>query len=258
MSAVVSKPADVRERRLPLQGAVNVRDLGGHVAAEGRRVRWGQLFRGDQLADISDDDVTLLNAHGIRTLCDLRGEWEQRQKPNRTLGPRVEVHDIGFIPHGGDALLEGVGKGEFGVADIQQRVIDIYRRFVSEQTHSFQRLLALLADAPLSLLYHCTSGRDRTGWASAVILMALGASRETIAADYDLSNHYRRDLSFQLSSKVDDAVMAALTQAHPIYLATAFAAVDAEWGSDAAYLRDALGCDREQQRHLQARFLEAA
>lgn len=258
MNLAAAPAADARQRRLALEGAVNVRDLGGYAGAGGRLLRWGQLFRGDQLAEVSDTDIARLNELGIRTLCDLRGESEQRQKPNRSLGPRVTVHDIGFIPHGGDELLAGVGSGTLSAADIEQRVIEIYRRFVVEQTQSYRRLLALLAEAPLPLLVHCTSGRDRTGWASAVILLALGASRDTVAADYDLSNHYRRDLSFQLGNAVDASVMTALTCAHPTYLATAFAAVDAHWGSDAAYLRDALGCDIPQQQQLQARFLEAA
>lgn len=258
MTLAPALPVETAHRRLPLQGAVNVRDLGGYAARDGRRVRAGQLFRGDQLADLSDADIAQLHDCGIQTVCDLRGVPEQRQKPNRALGPSVTIHDIGFMPHGGEALLAGVSSGQFGVADIERQVIDIYRRFVTEQAESFKRLLALLADAPLPLLYHCTSGRDRTGWASAVILLALGADRATVAADYDLSNRYRRDLSFQLSSTIDPAVMTALTQAHPTYLATAFAVVDAEWGSDAAYLRDALGCGPAQQHHLQARFLEAA
>lgn len=258
MTLATAPAAQTPPRRLSLQGAVNVRDLGGYPAADGRRVRWGQLYRGDQLAELSNTDVSTLQTAGIRTVCDLRGASERQHKPNRSLGPDVRVHDIGFIPEGGDALLAGVGAGDIGAGEIRERVIDIYRGFVVDQAETFGRLLTLLADAHTPLLYHCTSGRDRTGWASAVILLALGASRDTVAADYALSNDYRRDLSFQLSSPVAAPVMTALTQAHPDYLRAAFACVDDGWGTDAAYLRDALGCGAAQQQHLRARFLEAA
>lgn len=248
---------DTPQRRLPLRGAVNLRDMGGYVGAEGRRLRWGRLYRGDQLAELDDTDVEQLQAIGLRSLCDLRAESERAQKPNRISGAPITVHNIGFMPHGGDALLAGARDGSLGVADIETRVIDIYQRFVTEQTAVFGCLLRLLADAPLPLLYHCTSGRDRTGWASAVILLVLGASRDTVALDYALSNDYRRDLTFQVGGGVDASIMSALTQAHPRYLSAAFACIDQHWGTDAAYLRDGLGCTDEQQ-HLRTRLLEPA
>lgn len=253
----VAAMTDTPLRRLPLRGAVNVRDMGGYVGAEGRRLRWGQLYRGDQLADLDAADIAQLQEIGLRSLCDLRAESERVQKPNRVPGTQITVHNIGFMPHRGDVLLAETRDGKLSVDDIETRVVEIYRRFVIDQTAVFGRLLRLLADAPLPLLYHCTSGRDRTGWASATLLLALGATRETVALDYALSNDYRRDLTFQVGGAVDASIMAALTQAHPRYLSAAFACVDETWGSDAAYLRDGLGCSTAQQQHLQARFLEA-
>jgi protein-tyrosine phosphatase len=66
-----------RERRLPLQGAVNFRDLGGYRARDGRHVRWGRIFRSDSLAELSDADVDVVAALGLRAICDLRADSER-------------------------------------------------------------------------------------------------------------------------------------------------------------------------------------
>ncbi len=246
-------------RRIPLDGAVNFRDLGGYETADGRRLRWGRVFRSDSLAELSAADLARLEALGLRTVCDFRGEPERMHKPNRPLAASVTTHAIGFMPHGGEDLLIGARDGSMGVVEIETRVQDIYRRFVTEQSPSFARLLALIADADaLPLVYHCTSGRDRTGFATAMLLAALGVPQATIEADYGLSNDYRRDLTFQVGGVVAPEIMAALTQAHPSYLAAAMATIDAEHGSIEAYLRDGLGVDASLQKCLREQLLEPA
>ncbi|WP_022978573.1 tyrosine-protein phosphatase [Nevskia ramosa] len=244
-------------RRLPLSGAVNFRDLGGYETVDGRRLRWGRVFRSDSLAELGDADLALLQSLGLRTVCDLRGEPEREHKPNRPLGATVTTHAIGFMPHGGEELLAGARDGSIDPSEIEIRVQDIYRRFVIEQSASFARLLRLIADADsLPLVFHCTSGRDRTGFATAMLLSALGVPRTTIEADYRLSNDYRRDLTFQLGGIVAPEVMAALTQAHPSYLTAALTTIDQHHGSAERYLREALGLDDTTRARLEALLLE--
>jgi protein-tyrosine phosphatase len=143
------------------------------------------------------------------------------------------------------------------VSDIENRVREIYRRFVTDQCGTFARLLELIDTEPLPLLIHCTSGRDRTGFASAVLLMALGVPRAIIAEDYALSNKYRRDLTFQIGGSVQPEVMATLTNAHTDYLAASFRAIDEGWGSDDAYLCAALGLSEDRRNRLQEKLLES-
>ncbi|WP_295688177.1 tyrosine-protein phosphatase [uncultured Nevskia sp.] len=244
-------------RRLPLSGAVNFRDLGGYETADGRRLRWGRVFRSDSLAELGEADLALLQSLGLRTVCDLRGEPEREHKPNRALGPEVTTHAIGFMPHGGEELLAGARDGSLGPAEIETRVQDIYRRFVVEQSAIFARLLRLIADTDsLPLVFHCTSGRDRTGFATAMLLTALGVPRATIEADYAMSNDYRRDLTFQVGGIVAPEVMAALTQAHPSYLAAALSTIDQHHDSAERYLREALGLDDTTRARLEALLLE--
>jgi protein-tyrosine phosphatase len=245
-------------RRLPLAGAVNFRDLGGYITDDGRRVRWGKLFRSDVLADLTDADVEILARTGLRTICDLRGESERAQKPNRLLQGAPVEHPIGFMPHRGEELLTATRAGTIPVAEIETRVREIYRRFVTDQTGTYSRLLELIRADTLPLLFHCTSGRDRSGFAAAVVLLVLGVPRRTIAEDYGLSNQYRRDLTFQIGGAVEAAVMAALTRAHPDYLAEAFAAIDTGWGSDAQYLQRGLGLTPKRRSELRELLLESS
>jgi protein-tyrosine phosphatase len=247
----------IRIRRLPLQGVVNFRDLGGYLTADGRAVRWGQVFRSDALTDLTDSDLVVLRELGLRTVCDLRSEAERAHMPNRNLlGLEPAVHRIGFMPYRGAELLADAKAGRVSPVEIEDRVRQIYRRFVVDQTGNYSQLLAVLEAATLPLLIHCTSGRDRTGFASAVILMALGATRTTITEDYLMSNQYRRDLTDHIGGPVDVEVMTALTNAAPQYLAAAFEAIDDYWGSDTAYLREGLGVSSDRQCRLQERLLE--
>lgn len=246
-----------RVRRLPLQGVVNFRDLGGYPTADGRAVRWGQVYRSDALCDLTDSDLVVLTDLGLRTVCDLRSEAERAHMPNRPLlGLEPAVHQIGFMPYRGVELLDDAKAGRVAVVEIEERVREIYRRFVVDQNANYAQLLAVLEAATPPFLIHCTSGRDRTGFASAVILMALGATRTTIIVDYLMSNQYRRDLTDHIGGPVDVEVMTTLTNADPQYLAAAFAAIDDHWGSDTAYLRQGLGLSSDRQSQLQERLLE--
>jgi protein-tyrosine phosphatase len=256
LQSSVAGSAIEQVRCLPLTGAVNFRDLGGYVGADGRRVRWNQLFRSDSLAELSDADLQVLAKVGLRTICDLRGEPERAHKPNRALLTPPAMHAIGFMPHGGDDLLKETRLGLIGIAEIESRVREIYRRFVVDQSPAYARLLSLIQGDALPLLFHCTSGRDRTGFATAVVLRVLGVPRAAVEEDYALSNRYRRDLTFQVGGEVSTEVMATLTQAHPTYLAAAFAAIDEHYGSDINYLREGLGVSATRQRELQNLLLE--
>jgi protein-tyrosine phosphatase len=242
--------------RIALEGAVNFRDLGGYATTDHRRVRRGRVFRSDQLAELSAADLRTVAALGLRTLCDFRADSERAQKPNRQLmDPAPATHAVGFMPRGGEVLMAGA-KG-LAVAAIEQAVTAIYRDFVRNRIPNYTRLfeLMLAADA-FPLLIHCTSGRDRTGFAAVLLLSALGVPREIIAADYVLSDRYRRDIAFQLGSGVDPKVMAAITRSHPAYLDAVFEEIDRGWGGMDVYLREALKLSDQARAYLRAELLE--
>lgn len=249
-----------RLRRLPLSGAINFRDLGGYAAAEGRCVRWGQLYRSDSLSEVTDADLQAIQGLGLRSLFDLRHAHERGLRPNR-LGRDADlrVHEIGFYPQGVEGLLEKVRTRAITAPEARSALQDIYWQLPVEQVAVYSTLIhALLEPQALPALIHCTSGKDRTGFAAAVLLMALGVSRETIVQDYALTNDYRRDIRFMVGSNADPGVMDAVTAASPEYLAAAFRSIDVHWGSDQAFLQVGLGLTSERHRHLQSLLLEPA
>jgi len=240
-----------------LQGARNFRDLGGIPATGGRRLRRGLLYRSDSLADLTADDLAHIAALDLRTICDLRHDSERALKPNRLpAGHRIRELAIGFLPRGAHDLLEGLGPDTDELAVIGA-LSGYYRRFPLDHADNYHHLFgALLADDGLPLLIHCTSGKDRTGFGVALVLMALGVSREDIVADYLLSNRAPRDLRFMVSGDVPAAALQALMRVREDYLQASFAAIDAHWPSPSAFLEAAIGLSDSDQARLRERMLE--
>jgi protein-tyrosine phosphatase len=239
-------------RRLALEGAVNFRDLGGYPAGEGRRTRWRRVFRSDSLADLTDADHALLTPLGLHTLIDFRLPLERARKPNRLpAGSAIEIVEIGFIPNGTLELLRQAMLGSVDAAGVEREVLRHYRRVPLDHQREYAEMFARIERAAgRPVLIHCTSGKDRTGFGAALILLALGVGRDTVLEDYSLTNQYRRDVSFLFSPLTPRAVVEMLTSAPAHYLEAAFAAIDAAYGSTDAYLDRAFGLDAARRERL--------
>lgn len=251
-------PLPEHPRRVALDGAVNFRDLGGYRASDGRRVRSGHIYRSDDLARLTDSDVRILSDLDVRTLCDLRSVSEQAERPDRVSNePAVRIHSIPITPYRADELVTDVRAGKLSVSEIRTRVREIYRQLALREVAKYATLFeALLLPAALPAVVHCTSGRDRTGFGVALVLVALGVPRATIVYDFAISDRFPRDLSFLLGDSVSPEIVATLTQAHPGYLAAAFDTIVATWGSEQDYLRDALGLTADRLARLRSLLLE--
>jgi protein-tyrosine phosphatase len=248
----------MRSRRIELSGAVNFRDIGGYPAGPGRRVRWSTVFRSDDLGGLTDADIELVDALGIRTLIDFRVPFERTRKPNRLPVDRViESVELGFVPSGGIEMLRGIAEGVLDAEDVRQMVITQYRSFVTEGQTQYRTAFGVIADAErFPLLIHCTSGKDRTGFAIAVLLATLGVPRETVVRDFLLTNDYRRDLSVLFSESTRAGVPEMLTSARPEYIEAAFAQIDESYGGLERYLAEALGIDAVARERLIERLTE--
>lgn len=239
-------------RRIKFEGAINFRDLGGYPAAGGRRTRWRRLFRSDSLADLTQTDLEQLADLGLHGLVDFRTENERMLKPNRLPeGACIRVLELGFLPIGTLEMLEEVRAGTISVQELERRVVSQYRRFGIDHVEEFRQAIAFATEADnYPLLIHCTSGKDRTGFASALLLLAVGVPRDVIIQDYDLTNLYRRDVSYLFGPKTKKDVISLLLSARAHYLEAALQEIERVYGSFEAYLTRALEVDGFKRARL--------
>ena len=140
-------------------------------------------------------------------------------------------------------------------ADAVEVMRESYRNYVRHDTPSFRALFALLLEDRAPLVIHCTAGKDRTGFACALILHSLGVPDDLIAEDYLLTNRfYRRDPT--ASSDLPEDVRQVLASVETSFLAAGFDAISADYGDLENYLSDALGLGARERAMLQARYLE--
>jgi protein-tyrosine phosphatase len=234
----LSELKPVNKRHITMEGAVNFRDLGGYPTIGGRTTRWRIMYRSDSLADLTAQDHVVLEGLGIRTLCDFRHPVETARYPDcLPMGHGMRVVPIGFLPEGALDMLAAINNGEFGPCDVERALLSQYRRYVTDHSVECQRVLQiLLSEEGLPCLMHCASGKDRTGFAAAAVLLALGVRRDVIISDYVMTNDYRRDITHFFGNKVAKATLDTLTSANPRYIEAALDEIDSRFGSAAGWL----------------------
>lgn len=236
------------DRVVPLEGGHNFRDLGGYATREGRTVARGLVYRSGTMAELSDSDHAMLDAIGLKVVCDFRSTNERKRRPSRF--PAVAQFEIWSRDHGmsaGDvtgALREPGATAETARAHISEA----YRELAYEQAPSYRELFSRIAYGPLPLVFHCAAGKDRTGIAAALLLDLLGVERDVIMQDYALTDRFfargceliAKDPFGAKLAGIDPGVWEPIMRADPAYLAIMFETIDARHGSGEGFLRDEL------------------
>ena len=181
------------ERRLPFHGSKNFRDCGGYPTKQGSEVKWGNIFRSGQLSKLDDQDIKLIESLNLDLIFDFRREDEQEMEPSRL--PKNNMPRVVKLPiNPGSSMnfyeqLENlVVEGEHAVCKF---MIEINKDFVKSHSHVFKRMFEeILSVKDARFLFHCSAGKDRTGFAAALILHFLGVSMDLIEYDYMLSKRY--------------------------------------------------------------------
>ena len=228
---------------IAVDGMFNLRDIGGVETVPGRRVRLGKVFRSDDLSGLTSRGKSALEERGIRTIVDFRGNEEVCLAPNRLPGT---VRRTVRLPIEPGNVLE---LARLTCENAPEMMCELYRalaRDAQEMYWEFFRLLSNPENAPL--LFHCSAGKDRTGFAAALFLLSLGASRETVLRDYLLSARLIRE---KYRSAIEaDKRFASIYTVRPEYLDAAFEVIDGEFGGVEQYLRNNLGVDAPRMQEL--------
>lgn len=241
-----------QHRHVRLEGALNVRDLGGLPTQDGKRTRHGVLFRSDTLAHLTPADQVRLADLGLATVIDLRTEEERTRAPDRLPeGPAPAVRALGFLPRGNIEMFSAINSGQLDAAAAVEAMVSQYRNLTLDHHDRYRAFVeTLLGPGSHPLLFHCASGKDRTGIAAAIVLLAVDVPREAVVEDYAISNFQRRPVDLFTAGATAPAVEQVMA-AHPRYLEAAFAAMEEASGSIPAYLAE-LGLDAEARRALRA------
>ncbi|WP_320780185.1 tyrosine-protein phosphatase [Streptomyces sp. CRN 30] len=242
------------DRLIELDGSVNFRDAGGYRTKDGHWVRMGVVYRSDALDKLTDADVAKLERLGVEVDYDLRMTSERTAAPDRVPdGVRYVVANVSGDSSGGYELpttAEGAVR----------MMVDGEKTMVSGATAkaAYSSVFGGLVKDADGSFYHCTAGKDRTGWASATLLTALGVPRATVMADYLASNDYRAEANAAALAAMpaaQAAVYKPMLDVRPEYLNSGFDEVEEEYGSFTSYTREALGIDARELRALKSQLL---
>ena len=275
---------------LTFEGLHNVRDLGGMRTEDGRILATGKLYRSDQLFSATQADLETFGAMGIRIVVDFRSGIERDEKPDPDLDGAANLHlpiikDVRAGITRDEQSNRGImkmilsGKGA-DLAIIDGYMANMYREFVmdpyaNEQYAHFVDAIIEALQAGGSAMWHCTAGKDRAGFATAILLEALGVAREDIMADYLQTNECLAGVTAQLvgmlssqalasgQMQLDEQMLATIKtaldhffRADEAFLAGAYAAAEERFGSFDAFLAQGLGIDEAKREELRRLCLQ--
>ena len=236
---------DLAHISIPLEGVYNFRDMGGYPTTNGRKVKYGLVYRSDDLNALTENDKRTLEGLKIKSIVDFRSKAEIKKAPDKKLKTVKNVYDLSIEP----GNLSTISFESLTKEEAEQMMIDINKYFVVNAQEQYRTFFEIMSDKnDLPVLFHCTAGKDRTGFAGALFLSALGVDRETIYNEYLLSAQYIKHKYKDSAKEMPN--LAALYTVRRAYLEAAFNEIEKKYGSVDDYLIKHLYVDLKLLRSI--------
>lgn len=264
-------PPDERSahRLLNFEGIANFRDLGGYETEDGKRTRWGVLYRSGNFSTASRSDNVVLGGLGLTSLVDFRSVAEKEEEPHQLSDPLpFELVNIPVMDGGNhsvaDEIMARIESGDFSDFDPEGFMITANRQFATTFTPQFSEFVQVVLTANgKPVAWNCSAGKDRTGFAAAILLRILGVPMDTVLQDYAMSKEYalaarKKELTLLRVFKGNDVAdkLAVLMGVEKLWLEAAFEEIDQQHGSFDTYVEQALGLGPGEVQQLRETLLE--
>ena len=281
--ALLSSSSIIAQQFLPVKSIVNARDLGGYTMRDGRILRDGIFLRAAHLADVTDEDLHWLSGVPVakvidfRTALELQGQVDKDVPGATYVSLPIDASGRSMANVSEKERKKYMNRKKFDIkkfivlAAFDERAKAAVRNmyptllFDPDCQKQYARFFRLVLETENgAVLYHCTQGKDRTGIASALLLGALGAGRETIIADFDATNKvyekdvkkYSRRVRLWGGKEEEIAVVKAILGCSTENFIKALDTLESRYGSMEAYLKGPMGLTDEDIQTLQDRCLK--
>lgn len=225
-------------QKLQIKGTYNVRDLGGYITEDGKTTKVGMLIRSGNLDKLPQASQQQVIDYGVRTIIDLRNEWEQRHYPNVfTVASQITYHNLPLL---GDALTNN--EAWQAVKDDYVERHELYIKYLEWHKSQIATIITTIVNADSATMFHCHAGKDRTGIITALLLSIVGICDTAIAQDYSLSSSEIAHLiaewrEYNLKNGHDMAQFERDVVSKPQTIMSMMAYIKETYGTTAAYLQ---------------------
>lgn len=258
-------------KHLAVQHAENMRELGGYETKDGRKIARKKLIRSANINHLDTEDKRYLSNYGIKKVVDFRSLEERTSQPDQEIPeaeniflPIFPVEETETASASPKKMMSRMEQGE----DAFQQMIDVYTHFVTDtyvrrQYRKFFDLVLENTGESESLLFHCTAGKDRTGFGAMLLLESLGVDSDIVMEDYLATNRYLKKVVQEMYNKAEHAGVPAnalrgiedMMTAKEAYLQTSFDQIKEHYGSVSEFIQKGIGVTQGEMNDLQKIYL---
>lgn len=257
----------IAERKLMFSNLDNFRDLGGLKTKDNRYINWGRFYRSDALNELATSEFNYVENLNIQRVFDLRSDFEIKNA-NDNLPNTINYQHFPIFADNDSGMLKGlkekISGGSLKKADAEQLLMDTYISFVDEDASKFNDLLhQIFIEFDYPSVFHCTAGKDRTGFTAAMILSILNVDRKTILEEYEMTNFYTKTKIEKLMNnvsklgygdKIEPDAIEAIMSVNKKYLEASFDIIDKKYEGIDNFIKNQLGFSDSERAELIKKF----